>query len=108
MMVELSDAQWCFLDILVRARRRGITRVHRHEIMNSGLPDAAKVQLVFGGLLIANGDLVAMHGADEFEITERGLRAYNARFGKGEAAAQPSHVADLVIALPDRSMERMQ
>lgn len=107
-MAELSDAQWCFLDILVRARRRGITRVHRHEILNSALPDAAKVQLVFGGLLIANGDLVAMHGAHEFEITEQGLRAYNTRFGKGEAAAQPSHVADLVIALPDRSMERLQ
>ena len=107
-MVELSDAQWCFLDILVRAKRRGITRVHRQEIMNSGLPDAAKVQMIFGGLLIANGDLVAMHGAHEFEITERGLRAYNTRFGKGEAAAQPSHVADLVIALPDRSKEIMQ
>jgi hypothetical protein len=107
-MADLSDSQWCFLDILVRARRRGITRVHRHEILNSGLPDTAKVQLVFGGLLIANSDLVAMHGAHEFEITERGLRAYNTRFGKGEAAARPSHVADLVIPLPDRSMERMQ
>lgn len=106
--VELSDAQWCFLDLLARAKSKGVDRVTRAELLATPmLPDSAKIQIVFGGLLLSTGDLVTLHKSDEFEITEAGLRAFNTKFGKGEAAAKPSKIADVVIALPDRSMERV-
>ena len=106
---NLTDAQWCFLDLLVRAKQKGVDRVNRTELLYSpGLPDIVKARLVFGGLVIADGDLVILHGTNEFEITEKGIRAFNAKFGKGDAAAQPTAIADVVIALPDRSRERLQ
>ncbi len=101
---NLTDVQWCFLDLLVRAKQKGVNRVSRTELLYSpGLPDDVKVRLVFGGVLIADGDLVILHGTNEFEITERGLRVFNAKFGKGDKAAQATKVADAVIALPDWS-----
>lgn len=100
---NLSDAQWCFLDLLVRARQKGVHRINRMEILNStGFPGVAKVQLVFAGLLLANGDLVAMHGAHDFEITDEGLRAFNEKYGS------PTRAADVVIALPDNSKGSLQ
>lgn len=107
-MTDLSDAQWCFLDLLVRAKSKGVSRINRMEVMNSpALPDGAKVGLVWAALTMPK-EFVTLHGQHCFEITDAGLRAFNAKFGKGEAAAKPTAIADEIIMLPDRSMETLQ
>lgn len=107
-MTELSDAQWCFLDLLARAKSKGVTRVNRLELMNSpALPDMAKVGLVWAALTMPK-EFVILHGQHDFELTDAGLRVFNAKFGKGEAAAKPTAIADQIIMLPDRSREQTQ
>ncbi|WP_267550290.1 hypothetical protein [Rhizobium rhizogenes] len=102
-MAELPDVQWCVLDILMRAKQKGIIKVNRHEMLYSeGLPAAIRAQLVFNALLMSNGELIRLVGAD-FEITEKGAQTYNLKFGKRGEMPEPTKIGDLVIALPDRS-----
>lgn len=106
-MRELSDAQWCFLDLLIRAKRRGVSRVNRLELLASAVPAHVKVQLVFAALTMP-GELVILHGQHDFEITEAGERLFDREFGQAGAQAEPTKIADLVIALPDPSTGRLQ
>ena len=102
-MSDLSDIEWCVLDLLLRAKRKGVARVNRMEILSSpSIPDGVKIKLVFTALLMANGDFVQMHGKHDFEITEDGERVFLAKFNK------PTAVSDVIIALPDRSMKAFQ
>jgi hypothetical protein len=106
--LNLSDEQWCFLDLLMRAKNKGVSRINRHELLRSqALPDMARVKLVFAGLTIPT-TLVIMHGQHDFEITDEGVRQYNAKFGTEGEPAEPTRAADMIIALPDRSREVLQ
>jgi hypothetical protein len=101
-MTDLSDAQWCALDLLARAKAKGADRVNRLELLhNSPLPVAVNGKIVFA-LLTMPAALVMLHGQHDFEITEEGLKAYTEKFGK------PSAVADAIILLPDRPGEPIQ
>jgi hypothetical protein len=100
---DLSDAQWCFLDLLLRAKKRGIPVLSRMEILHSPtLPQGAAMKLVWGALTIP-AELVKHTPPHDFEITEAGASLYNLRFGTKDKAAQPSQIADGVICLPDLS-----
>jgi hypothetical protein len=102
-MTDLTDAQWCVLDLLLRAKRKGASRVNRHELLKTrSIPDGVKVQLVFAALTLANGAYVTLHGQHDFEITPAGETLFTEKF------KQPSKAADVVIALPDRSREVLQ
>lgn len=97
-MNELTDAQWCFLDLLMQAKKRGVTRVHRLEILSSqSIPKEAAMKLVWAGLGLAAGEFVALHDLHDFEITPAGEQVYQARFGTDAA---PTSAADTVIHLP--------
>lgn len=97
---KLSDEQWCFLDLLMRARSKGIHKLNRMEILHSPqLPQAAALRLTMTALLMP-GDLVTMIGQHDFAITEAGVSLYNLRFGKGSQPATPTEIADVVICLP--------
>lgn len=101
-MVEynLSDAQWCFLDLLMRARQKGIQKLNRLEVLHSPqLPQGAALKLVWAALTIPS-DLVTMIGQHDFQITDAGASLYNLRFGKGVQPATPTQIADAVIYLP--------
>lgn len=100
---NLSDAQWCVLDLLMRARQKGVHRLNRMEILSAGLPTEAAVKLTFAALTVPS-DLVKWVGAHDFAITEEGISLYRLRFG---ARAKPTAMADQVIALPDLS-QRVQ
>lgn len=98
-MIELSDAQWCVLDLLVKAKQCGAGRVSKLELLNAAnLPPSAKVKLVFAALTMPP-DLVMLHGQHDFEITEKGEKLFDFRFG------QPTGVAECIILLPDRTGE---
>lgn len=102
-MIELSDIEWCLLDLLLRAKRKGVRRVNRLELLKTGaLPDKVKLQLVYTAMVMSNGEYVALHGQHDFEITSKGEQIFLARF------ARPSPAADSIIALPDRSREVLQ
>lgn len=102
-MADLTNAQWCVLDLLLRAKRKGAPRVNRHELLQTrSIPDSVKLQLVFAALTLAGGEYVALHGQHDFEITMAGEMLFTEKF------KQPSKVADAVIALPDRSGEVLQ
>lgn len=96
---QLSDEQWCVLDLLMRARQKGVTLLNRRELMSSQLPDMAKVKLVWAALSMPE-DLVSWVAQHDFAITEAGATVYNFRFGRGTNAANPTHVADAIICLP--------
>jgi hypothetical protein len=101
-MTDLTDSQWCALDLLARAKAKGADRDNRLELLHrSPLPDGAKVKIVFA-LLTMPAELVTLHGQHDFEITDEGIRVQAEKFG------QPSAVADHVILLPDRSGETIQ
>ncbi|MDR6953848.1 hypothetical protein J2X65_003211 [Ancylobacter sp. 3268] len=98
---QLSDAQWCFLDLLVRSKQRGASRVNRHELLySSALPAVVRMRLVFAGLTMP-AEFVVIHGQHDFELTEAGQRLYDLRFGRGAEPASATSIADRVIALPD-------
>lgn len=100
---NLSDEQWCVLDLLMRARQKGVDRISRTDLLNSpNIPQGAAMRLTWAALTMPS-DLVAWHGEQEFGITPAGVSLYNLRFGKGQAPATPSHIADAVICLPDMS-----
>lgn len=98
---DLSDAQWCVLDLLMRAREKGAGWVSRSEILySSSVPDTAKMQLVWGALAMPKPLIQWRAGEQEFGITEEGATLYALRFG---SKAKPTAIADSVICLPDMS-----
>lgn len=102
-MAELTDVQWCLLDLLLRSKRKGAPRVNRLELMNAdAIPDGVKTKLVFAALTMASGEYVTLHGQHDFEITEAGEHLFTQKF------ANPTTTADLIIALPDQSREVLQ
>lgn len=93
----LSDAQWCVLDLLMRAKQKGVYRLSRQELLSNGqLPDSAKLQLTWAALVMPS-EFIAWHGQHEFSITDAGADLYRLRFGQ---KAKPTAVADSVICLP--------
>jgi hypothetical protein len=105
-MPDLSDIQWRFLDLLMRARERGVSRISRLELLHtSQLPDGVKLKLTWAGLTMPK-EFVVMHGQHDFEITAAGIQLYNLRFGKGQKPATPTKIADAVICLPDLTERR--
>lgn len=100
---ELTDEQWCLLDLLVKARAAGVAKVHRLEILNSSvLPAAVTMKLVWAALTIP-AELLKIDDGHEFSITDAGVQVYNLRFGSAARAAKPSEVANAVICLPGPS-----
>lgn len=92
----LTDEQWCMLDLLMRARQKGVPAISRREILESDLPAGVRVRIVFQALLIP---LELMEEKPEgFVISEAGAEFFNQRFPMG-----PTHIADAIIALPDGS-----
>lgn len=101
-MENLSDIQWCALDLLMRAKQKGASRINRHELLySSPVPDGVKIKLVWA-LLTMPHQLVKIHGEHDFEITTKGEQLFNMMFNK------PTKAADVIIALPDRSSEVVQ
>lgn len=99
-MSDLSDEQWCLLDLLMRARQKGVQRLSRMELLhNTALPQGASVKLAWAALTMPK-ELVTWHGQHDFSITEKGAAIYNFKFGKGTDPAVPTQVADAVIYLP--------
>jgi hypothetical protein len=97
-MNDLTDEQWCILDVLVRARKAGVSVVSRRELLESNaLPAGVRVKLVMAALLMP-GNLIEHVGSD-FAITPEGVDAYNLRFGHG-ANPEPTEMADHIIYLP--------
>lgn len=95
-MKELSDSHWCILDLLMRAKQRGVTRISKTELLyNESVPVGLRVRLAWDAMTM-DQSLVSWHG-QEFSITERGEKLFNAMFKK------PSTVSDVIIALPDQS-----
>lgn len=93
---DLSDEQWCLLDLLIRSKQKGIAVVNRQEILNSpSLPQVAAIRLVWAALTMPS-DLVQMIGQHGFRVTDSGISLYNLRFGRKDASA----IADAVICLP--------
>jgi hypothetical protein len=100
---NLNDAQWCVLDMLMRAREKGVHVLNRMELLSSpSIPQGAAMKLTFAALTIP-GELVEWQGKHDFSITEAGVSLYNLRFGTGASPATPTDVADNVICLPDLS-----
>lgn len=96
---ELSDVQWCVLDLLMRAREKGVNRLNRMELLKSStLPDKVKMQLTFAALVMPKR-LVEWFGEHDFRITDEGVQVYNLRFDN----SAPTAIADDVILLPDWS-----
>ncbi|WP_439605493.1 hypothetical protein [Shinella sp.] len=97
----LTDAQICMLDLLARAHVRGVAAINRHELLGSdALPAVGRVRLVFAALTMP-ADLISIANAHDFSITAAGLEVHAALVGT------PSRAADHIIALPDRSHERL-
>ena len=100
---NLSDEQWCVLDLLVRARQKGIRKVSRMELLHSPqLPQNASMRLTWAALTMSK-ELVGMEGQHDFVLTDDGVTLYNLRFGKGAKPATPTAIADSVIYLPGPS-----
>lgn len=98
---SLTDEQWCVLDLLMRAREKGVQRLHRRELLYSqNLPQTAAVRLVWAALTMPK-DIVDWHSHYEFSVTEGGAALYNFKFSQGQSVtAKPSRLADEVIYLP--------
>jgi hypothetical protein len=98
-MSELTDAQWCVLDLLMRARQKGVQRLNRVELLHSkGIPQGASLRLTFAALTMPK-ELVTWIGEHDFAITEAGVQLYNLSFGNG-SNPPPTEFADAVIYLP--------
>lgn len=97
---KLSDEQWCVLDLLMRARQKGVHSLNRRELLfNATLPQRVSVRLTWA-LLTLPKDLVTCQNEHIFMITDAGVSLYNLRFGKGTKNPTPSTIADHVICLP--------
>lgn len=93
---KLSDEQWCLLDLLMRAKQRGVERLSRMELLSSKeLPQGAALKLTFAALVMPK-ELVTWHGQHDFAITPAGASLYNLRFD----TPKPTQIADAVICLP--------
>jgi len=100
-MENLTDIQWCALDLLMRSKQKGCAIVSRKEMLYSAqIPDGLKVKLTWAMLTMPN-NFVTHHGSD-FEISAKGERVFNAMFKK------PTTMGDVIIALPDRSGDVLQ
>jgi len=94
--LKLSDEQWLVLDLLLRAKERGISRLTKEELLSSSkLPQAVAIRLVWAALTMP-ANLIVWHG-NEFSITDSGLSAFKLRFGQ---KIKPTEIADAVICLP--------
>jgi hypothetical protein len=92
---DLSDESWLVLDLLMRAREKGVHRLNRLELLSAPqIPQAARMRLTFAALAMPK-ELVSWVGEHDFSITDQGIAAYQMRF-----RAQASDVADAVICLP--------
>lgn len=97
---DLSDEQWLVLDLLMRARKKGVKTLNRLEVLNSpSLPQGAALKLTFAALTMP-AELVQWIGQHDFSITGAGATIYNLRFGKGTKDPEPTTIADSVIYLP--------
>lgn len=93
---DLTDAQWCFLDLLMRAKDKGVDRINRQELLRADyLPLHLRMKVVWAGLELASTELVNMPTEHDFEITDAGAQLYSLRFD----GAAPTTVADLALAL---------
>lgn len=97
--MNLSDEQWLVLDLLMRAKQKGVDRLNRMEVLhNTALPQGASLKLVWAALTMP-GELLVWHGKHDFSITDAGAQLYNLRFGNGSNPT-PTKMADAVICLP--------
>jgi hypothetical protein len=98
---NLSDYQWCVLDLLMRSRQLGVDRINRTEMLRSAqIPQSAAVKLTWAALTMPK-DLMTWVTEHDFEITDAGVSLYNLRFGEKDGASPtPTTVADSVICLP--------
>lgn len=92
---NLSDEQYLVLDLLMRARQKGVHSLNRMEMLHSSLPQMAAVKLTWAALTMPK-DLVTWTGQHDFSITEAGVQVYNLRFD----TPKPTAMADAVIYLP--------
>lgn len=100
-MKELQEIDWLVLDLLMRAKRKGVNRLSKTELLyNDSIPSGVRVKLAWAAMLI-DRSVVEWHG-QEFSITEKGERLFNAVF------KNPTKMADVIIALPDKSGEVFQ
>jgi len=100
-MENLTDIQWCALDLLMRSKQKGCPIVSRSELLHSSsVPEGVRIKIVWALLTMPDG-LVTHRGYD-FEISDKGMRVFNAMFKK------PSTMGDVIIALPDNSRGHLQ
>jgi hypothetical protein len=102
--MNLSDEQWCVLDVLMRAREKGVVKISRDELLaNQTLPQGVLIKLTWAALTMPK-ELLQWHpGERDFSITGAGAQLYNLRFGNGSNPV-PTTIADTVICLhgPDK------
>jgi hypothetical protein len=97
--MNLSDEQWLVLDLLMRARQKGVGKLNRMEVLhNTTLPQGASLKLTWAALTMPK-ELLTWYGQHDFSITEAGVQLYNLRFGNGSNPT-PTKIADSVICLP--------
>jgi len=95
---DLSDEQYLVLDLLMRARERGVKMLNRLELLHSSLPQHAALKLTWAALTMPK-ELVKWVSQHDFTITDEGIQIYNLRFD----TPKPTAVADAVICLPGPS-----
>lgn len=97
---ELTEAQWCVLDLLVGSRQKGVMMVNRLEILNNRLlPDGIKLKLAFAALTMPK-EFLTWHGEHDFSITPAGEAVFAMRY------PGPSEAAERVICLPGPDQTR--
>lgn len=95
-MKELQDIDWLVLDLLMRAKLKGVTRLNKTELLyNETIPAGVRIKLAWAAMAM-DPSFVTWEGQD-FAITERGEKVFNSMFKK------PTEMADVIIALPDNS-----
>ncbi len=92
--LKLTDEQWLVLDLLMRARQKGVQRLNRMELLhNTSIPQGASLKLTWAALTMPK-ELLTWHGEHDFSITEKGIAVFDAMFHR------PTKMADSVICLP--------
>lgn len=93
---DLTDIQWCVIDLLIMARIRGLAKVSRLEMLGAqSIPLQLRLRLVFAALTMPS-HLVTVDGAD-FCVTDDGISLYRLRFDD----SAPTRIADVFISMPD-------